>query len=128
MYIVKRMAANDWNLNATNSHLDLSPLYGLDGAIQNQRMLAPPAVITLLVILGRNRNYIAERLLSMNEQKRWMDPARRMKLLFAPEIFQFAWLINQIYLTENIVLSLSKTTLFRFQTLHEPHRRSITTY
>ena len=39
-----------------------------------------------------------------------------------------AKLRSQIYLTENIVLSLSKTTLFRFQTLHEPHRRSITTY
>ena len=85
---------DDWNVNATDSYLNLSPLYGLslfinlshstsygllcpaDDASQNQvrdkesgrgllypdtfaedrLMLAPPAVIVLLVIFSRNHN------------------------------------------------------------------------
>ncbi|KAF8630607.1 hypothetical protein AX15_002834 [Amanita polypyramis BW_CC] len=107
----------DWSTNATTSYLDLSLLYGIDEERQSQvrdkesgrgllfpdtftedrLALAPPAVIALLVIFSRNHNYIAERLFSINERKRWTDPppsdeASRAKQ--DEEIFQTARLVN----------------------------------
>ncbi|KAF8727619.1 hypothetical protein AX14_007203 [Amanita brunnescens Koide BX004] len=116
-YSLYKTNPNDWNVNTTNSYLDLSPLYGLDEASQNQvrdkesgrgllypdtfaedrLMLAPPTMIALLVIFSRNHNYIAERLLSINEQKRWTDlpPTDEiLRLKQDEEIFQTARLIN----------------------------------
>ncbi|KAF8662084.1 hypothetical protein AX16_001194 [Volvariella volvacea WC 439] len=104
-------------INNTSSYLDLSPLYGINQQTQDQvrdkeagrgllypdtfseeRLLfLPPAASVLLVILSRNHNYIAEKLLKINEKGTWSDPppedaAKRAKQ--DEEIFQTAKLIN----------------------------------
>ncbi|KIL59186.1 hypothetical protein M378DRAFT_27110 [Amanita muscaria Koide BX008] len=108
---------DDSDMNSTSSYLDLSPLYGSDEASQSQvrdkdsgrgllfpdafaedrLALAPPAVCALLVIFNRNHNYIAERLFSINEQKKWIDPKHadeKLKAKQDEEIFQTARLVN----------------------------------
>ncbi|KAF9257871.1 heme peroxidase [Marasmius fiardii PR-910] len=112
-----RTDTKDWSINATSSYLDLSPLYGINQATQDQvrnkdlgrgllypdtfseeRLLfLPPATSVLLVILSRNHNYIAEKLLKINERGHWTDPppedpAARAKQ--DEEIFQTARLVN----------------------------------
>lgn len=76
----------DPSINDTSSYLDLSPLYGVDMAEQQTirqfdgtgrifedtfadiRMLGmPPAVAGLLLVFNRNHNYIADRILHINE-------------------------------------------------------------
>ncbi|KAG7090385.1 hypothetical protein E1B28_009504 [Marasmius oreades] len=112
-----RSDVKDWNVNATSSYLDLSPLYGINQATQDQvrdkaagrgllypdtfseeRLLfLPPASSALLVILSRNHNYIADRLLKINERGRWTDPPPEDPTARAKqdeEIFQTARLIN----------------------------------
>ncbi|RDB16366.1 Psi-producing oxygenase A [Hypsizygus marmoreus] len=112
-----RTDPNNMNINNASSYLDLSPLYGDNQAAQDkvrdksaglgllypdtfseERLLfAPPATSALLVIFSRNHNYIAQRLLKINEWKRWADPpptdftARSVQ---DEEIFQTAKLIN----------------------------------
>ncbi|KAK2459725.1 hypothetical protein APHAL10511_008259 [Amanita phalloides] len=108
---------DDWDINLTSSYLDLSPLYGSDDVSQKQirdkesgrgllypdtfaedrLTFATPAMIALLVIFSRNHNYIAERLLSINERKIWKDPPPMDETFRAKqdeEIFQTARLIN----------------------------------
>ncbi|KAJ7058676.1 heme peroxidase [Mycena amicta] len=112
-----RSDLKDWNINATSSYLDLSPLYGIDQATQDlvrnkaqgrgllypdtfseERLIfLPPAASAILVLLNRNHNYIADMLLKINERGRWTDPpptdaAQRAKQ--DEEIFQTAKLVN----------------------------------
>ncbi|KAF9257706.1 heme peroxidase [Marasmius fiardii PR-910] len=112
-----RSDMGDWNVNATSSYLDLSPLYGINQATQDlvrnkalgrgllypdtfseERLLfLPPASSALLVILSRNHNYIADKLLKINERGRWTDPPPTDPTALAKqdeEIFQTARLVN----------------------------------
>ncbi|TFK61199.1 heme peroxidase [Pluteus cervinus] len=108
---------HDINVNNTSSYLDLSPLYGYNQAAQDQvrdkesgrgllypdtfseeRLLfLPPTASALLVILSRNHNYVAEKLLKINERGLWSDPppsdpaARKLQ---DEQIFQTAKLVN----------------------------------
>ncbi|KAJ7078001.1 heme peroxidase [Mycena belliarum] len=107
----------DWNVNATSSYLDLSPLYGINQAAQDlvrnkdagrgllhpdcfseERLIfLPPAASALLVILNRNHNYVADMLLKINERRRWVDPPptdEKRRAQQDEEIFQTARLVN----------------------------------
>ncbi|KAF4623505.1 hypothetical protein D9613_002388 [Agrocybe pediades] len=107
------------HLNMTSSYLDLSPLYGENQEKQDKvrdkeggrgrGLLYPdvfseerlrflvPATSALLVLFNRNHNYIAEKILKINERKRWTDPPPTEPAARArqdEEIFQTAKLIN----------------------------------
>ncbi|KAF9466792.1 heme peroxidase [Collybia nuda] len=107
----------DININNASSYLDLSPLYGDNQAAQNkvrdkaagrglmypdtfseERLLfAPPATSALLVVFSRNHNFIAHRILKINEKKMWSDPPPTDPTALAlqdEQIFQTAKLIN----------------------------------
>ncbi|KAI5116947.1 hypothetical protein M0805_003675 [Coniferiporia weirii] len=117
-----RTSHTDWNINETTSYVDLTPLYGFDQKTQDtvrvrdgrgllhpdsfaedRLLLLPPAVCVLLVLFSRNHNYIARKLLDINERGTWVDPDKipsndpqRMSKLMKQEeeIFQTARLIN----------------------------------
>ncbi|KAJ7704765.1 heme peroxidase [Mycena rosella] len=112
-----RSDLSDWNVNATSSYLDLSPLYGINQATQDlvrnkgegrgllhpdsfseERLIfLPPAASALLVILNRNHNYAADMLLKINERGRWTNPPPTDDKLRAQqdeELFQTARLVN----------------------------------
>ncbi|KZT22377.1 heme peroxidase [Neolentinus lepideus HHB14362 ss-1] len=80
--------------NETSPYLDLSPLYGnsredqsyvrsMDGRgmlspdcfFEDRLLFLTPAVQALLILWNRNHNYIASRLLSNNQGKRWEEPS-----------------------------------------------------
>ncbi|KAG6916402.1 hypothetical protein DXG01_006982 [Tephrocybe rancida] len=105
------------HINNASSYLDLSPLYGDNQAAQDkvrdkasgrgllypdtfseERLLfLPPATSVLLVLFSRNHNYIAERLLKINERKLWSDPPPTdpiKRALQDEQIFQTARLVN----------------------------------
>ncbi|KAL4078615.1 heme peroxidase [Scleroderma yunnanense] len=82
-------------INMTSGYVDLAPLYGNDQATQDKirikdgrgllhpdtfaedrLLLLPPAVCVLLVLFNRNHNYIARRLLEINERGTWVDPSK----------------------------------------------------
>lgn len=84
---------SDWTVNDTSSYVDLSPLYGnsledqlklrrLDGSgklwndvfAEDRLLFLPPISCALLVLFCRNHNYISEKLLEINEKKRWTNP------------------------------------------------------
>ncbi|KAG6861378.1 hypothetical protein C0995_000784 [Termitomyces sp. Mi166 len=57
----------------------------------------PPATSVLLVLFSRNHNYIAKKILKINERRRWYEPPPNDPVKFAlqdEEIFQTARLIN----------------------------------
>ncbi|KZT61366.1 heme peroxidase [Calocera cornea HHB12733] len=110
----------DWNINDTSSYIDLSPLYGngvskmkappealrrFDGTgrlhedvFGDARLLfMPPATAVLLVLLCRNHNFIAEKILHINERGTFQNPppsddaARRAQ---DDEIFERTRLVN----------------------------------
>ncbi|KAJ7160327.1 heme peroxidase [Mycena filopes] len=112
-----RSDLSDWNVNATSSYLDLSPLYGINQATQDlvrnkaegrgllypdsfseeRLVFLPPAASALLVILNRNHNYVADMLLKINERGRWTDPPptdEKLRSQQDEEIFQTARLVN----------------------------------
>ncbi|KAI0246364.1 heme peroxidase [Lactifluus subvellereus] len=115
----------DWTKNKTNSYLDLSPLYGTSqeavnrvrkhdgtGKLHNdvfadaRLIFMPPAVCALLVLLSRNHNYVAEKLLSINERGTFKklpisdyDARERQD----EEIFQRARLVNTGYFVQIIL-------------------------
>lgn len=80
--------SNPW-INETSSYVDLSTLYGNTGeeqkrvrtykngliypdSIASERiMMMPPGVTAVLILFSRNHNYIAESLLSVNEQGKY---------------------------------------------------------
>jgi hypothetical protein len=82
-----RTSQKDWSVNQTSSYVDLAPLYGwseetqasvrkMDGRgflkndvfAEDRLLFLPPAASVVLVLLNRNHNYIAEKLLSHNER------------------------------------------------------------
>ncbi|KAI7908310.1 heme peroxidase [Cokeromyces recurvatus] len=107
--------SNNPMLNLTTSYLDLSSLYGYSRADQesirqmNQGLLKPdqwfdkrlviqPAgVAALMVVFSRNHNYIAKKLLEINENKRFSyGPGQLLKTKEEQDevLFQTARLIN----------------------------------
>ncbi|TFK61373.1 heme peroxidase [Pluteus cervinus] len=112
-----RTDRRDTNLNATSSYLDLSPLYGINKEAEGQirdtssgrgllhpdtfseerLIFLPPAPNALLVVLSRNHNYIAQKLLQINEHGRWTDPPPtdlQKRAEQDEELFQTAKLVN----------------------------------
>ncbi|KAI8996529.1 linoleate diol synthase [Trametes punicea] len=122
IHTVFRTSHTDVNTNDTSSYIDLAPLYGNNQEAQDKirvrdgrgllrpdtfsedrLLLLPPAVCVLLVLFNRNHNYIARKLLELNERGTYVDPdtipqddpQRTGKLLAQEEdIFQTARLIN----------------------------------
>ncbi|KAG6848129.1 hypothetical protein H0H93_003124, partial [Arthromyces matolae] len=105
------------HINNASSYLDLSPIYGDNQASQDKvrdkssgrgllypdtfsedrLLLHPPINNVILVLFSRNHNYIAKRLLQINEHKRWSDPPPsnpEQRSRQDEEIFQTAKLIN----------------------------------
>ncbi|KAA1469100.1 linoleate diol synthase, partial [Dentipellis sp. KUC8613] len=122
IHTVFRTSHKDVSINETSSYVDLAPLYGHneealdkirvrdgrgllypDTFAEDRLLLLPPAVCVLLVCFNRNHNYIASKLLEINEQKKWQDPdsipasdpQRAQKIVQQEEeIFQTARLVN----------------------------------
>ncbi|TFK29651.1 heme peroxidase [Coprinopsis marcescibilis] len=122
IHSVFRTSHRDWNINETSSYVDLAPLYGNSEADQNRirvrdgrgllhpdvfaedrLLLLPPAVCVLLVLFNRNHNYIAAKLLEINERGTYVEPstlsldnpAQKKKLLEQEEeLFQTTRLVN----------------------------------
>ncbi|KAI0369199.1 linoleate diol synthase [Pilatotrama ljubarskyi] len=122
IHTVFRTSHKDVNINDTSSYVDLSPLYGHNQEAQDKirvrdgrgllqpdtfsedrLLLLPPAVCVILVLFNRNHNYIAHKLLELNERGWYVDPdsipkddpSRTAKLVAQEEdIFQTARLIN----------------------------------
>ncbi|KZT27896.1 linoleate diol synthase [Neolentinus lepideus HHB14362 ss-1] len=122
IHSVFRTSHENVNINETSSYVDLAPLYGNNQEAQNQirvrdgrgllypdvfaenrLILLPPAVSVLLVLFNRNHNYIARKLLEINERGWYIDPdsigpedpEKNAKLMAQEEdIFQTARLIN----------------------------------
>ncbi|TFK39791.1 linoleate diol synthase [Crucibulum laeve] len=122
IHSVFRTSHTDPNINETSSYVDLAPLYGNNQEDQNRvrmrdgrgllhpdvfaedrLLLLPPAVCVLLVMFSRNHNYIAKKLLEINERGTFTDPATlagddpvsKGKLIAQEEeLFQTARLVN----------------------------------
>lgn len=122
IHTVFRTSHKDVSINETSSYVDLAPLYGNnvetlnkiragdgrglllpDTFAEDRLLLLPPAVCVLLVLFSRNHNYIANKLLEINERNTYTnpdnipfdDPLRSKKISDQDEdIFQTARLIN----------------------------------
>ncbi|KAF8066489.1 heme peroxidase [Lyophyllum atratum] len=105
------------HINNASSYLDLSPLYGdtqtaqdkvrdkaagrgllfPDAFSEERLMFLPPATSVLLVLFSRNHNYIAEKILKINERRLWSDPPPSdadKRNIQDEQIFQTAKLVN----------------------------------
>ncbi|KAH6916274.1 heme peroxidase [Coprinopsis sp. MPI-PUGE-AT-0042] len=88
----------DWSVNDASSYLDLSVLYGHNdtdveairrkdgtGALWNDVFAdsrlthMPPASCALLVLLSRNHNYVAQKILDINENGKYRNPSTLTK-------------------------------------------------
>ncbi|KAH9940835.1 heme peroxidase [Epithele typhae] len=117
IHTVFRTSHNDVSINGTSSYVDLAPLYGnseetlkkirvfdgrgllvADTFAEDRLLLLPPPVCVLLVLFNRNHNYIANKLLELNERRTYNSNLGELsqKELFDQEesIFQTARLIN----------------------------------
>ncbi|KAH9010472.1 heme peroxidase, partial [Lactarius pseudohatsudake] len=114
-----------WTRNNASSYLDLSPLYGnsqeevnkvrrrdgtgrlWDDVFSDGRLIyMPPAVCALLVLLSRNHNYVAEKILNINERGTFKDIRHCDPVTLADqdeEIFQRARLVNTGYFMQIIL-------------------------
>ncbi|KAK0469796.1 heme peroxidase [Desarmillaria tabescens] len=116
--------SNDWNINKSSSYLDLSILYGSSEAevdkvrrkdgtgrlwddvfADSRLLLMPAASCALLVLLCRNHNYIAEKILAINEHGKYTqtftDEASRIAQ--DDEIFARTRLVNCGYFMQIIL-------------------------
>ncbi|RDB26685.1 Linoleate 10R-lipoxygenase [Hypsizygus marmoreus] len=106
----------DWTINDASSYLDLSILYGSseaqvdqvrrkdgtgrlwDDVFADTRLLfMPPAACALLVLLSRNHNYIAQKLLDINENGTFVSPPptdEKARLAQDDEIFNRTRMVN----------------------------------
>ncbi|KAG5644791.1 hypothetical protein DXG03_007612 [Asterophora parasitica] len=105
------------HINNASSYLDLSPLYGDSQEAQDkvrdkaagrgllfpdtfseERLLfLPPTTSVLLVLFSRNHNYIARKILKINERKTWSDPPPSdtgKRAIQDEQIFQTAKLVK----------------------------------
>ncbi|KAH9961421.1 heme peroxidase [Lactifluus volemus] len=114
-----------WVRNRSSSYLDLGPLYGnsqetvnsvrkFDGTGQihndvfadSRLIYMPPAVCALLVLFSRNHNYVAQKILSINERGtfHWPPPSNKgARDRQDEEIFQRARLVNTNYFMQMIL-------------------------
>ncbi|TCD67949.1 hypothetical protein EIP91_011750 [Steccherinum ochraceum] len=124
VHTIFRTSHRDFNVNETSSYIDLSILYGdnqesqdkvrmHDGRgclrpdifAEDRVLLLPPACAALLVLFNRNHNYIAKRLLEINERgtykdvKQLSDDDRRTQ---DNDIFQTTRLINSTWFLSTI--------------------------
>lgn len=122
IHTVFQTSHTDVAINETSSYIDLAPLYGdiqedqdkirvRDGRgllypdvfAEDRLMLLPPACCVILVCFNRNHNFIAQRILEINERGWYVDPnsipaddPKKHETLLAQEedIFQTARLCN----------------------------------
>ncbi|KAF9524957.1 heme peroxidase [Crepidotus variabilis] len=113
----------DWSINDASSYLDLSILYGSNEEQQNsvrrndgsgklqddvwadrRLIMMPPSACVLLVLLNRNHNFIAQRLLDINENGKFVrNPTEDQKMLQDDEIFHRSRLVNCGYFMQIIL-------------------------
>ncbi|EMD30779.1 hypothetical protein CERSUDRAFT_78625 [Gelatoporia subvermispora B] len=115
----------DYTINDSSSYLDLSPLYGSSqkqvdsirvkdgfGKIYNDTfadarlLMMPPSVCSLLIIFGRNHNYVAQKIYEINENGTYRDPKTQSdaeKAAQDEEIFQRSRLVNSGYFMKVIL-------------------------
>jgi len=115
----------DWTINNSSSYLDLSILYGSsdrevdavrrkDGTgrlwedvLADSRLLfMPPSTCALLVIFSRNHNYIADKILSINENGSLSNPPPEDPVACRAqddEIFHRSRLVNSAYFVQVIL-------------------------
>lgn len=126
----KRGRSKQWQ-NLTSSYLSLDPLYGVDQAEQDtvrdyteenlgkgllfpdtfasrRLLLMPSASCALLVLFCRNHNRVAEKVLQLNEQKRWNpNPneigSKEQRKKQDDEVFGTARLVNCNYFVQMIL-------------------------
>nr|GAT58858.1 predicted protein [Mycena chlorophos] len=112
------------NVNLTSSYLDLSIVYGDSQAQQDsvrnkdgrgrlyedtfadsRLLLMPPAACALLVLLSRNHNYSAQKILEINENGKYQTKfaSEAEKLAQDDEIFNRARLVNCGYFMQIIL-------------------------
>ncbi|KAF9447624.1 heme peroxidase [Macrolepiota fuliginosa MF-IS2] len=116
---------SDWRTNDASSYLDLSILYGsseeqlskvrtFDGSgrlmpdtfADGRLLMMPPASCALLVLLSRNHNYIAQKLLDINEFQHFKHPSELSedeKRIQDDEIFNRTRLVNCGYFMQIIL-------------------------
>ncbi|KAJ3551142.1 hypothetical protein NM688_g4896 [Phlebia brevispora] len=116
IHTVFRTSHDDVSKNETSSYVDLAPLYGTneetqmkvralngtgrlhpDTFAENRLLLLPPAVAVLVILFNRNHNYIADKLLEINERGTYRDPKTLSDLERTAqdkELFETARLIN----------------------------------
>jgi len=119
------LSVKGWTRNNASSYLDLSPLYGSsqedvnkirrgdgtgrlwDDVFSDPRLIyMPPAVCALLILLSRNHNYVAEKILAINERGTFKDPRLCDPTTLADqdeEIFQRARLVNTGYFMQIVL-------------------------
>ncbi|KAF8908079.1 heme peroxidase [Gymnopilus junonius] len=115
----------DGTINDTSSYLDLSILYGnseaqvkavrrndgtgklLDDVFADPRLLLmPPSSCALLILLNRNHNYVAQRLLDINENGNYKNPPpedEKAKQEQDDELFHRSRLVNCGYFMKIIL-------------------------
>ncbi|KAI0819154.1 linoleate diol synthase [Trametes gibbosa] len=117
IHTVFRTSHEKVHINETSSYVDLSPLYGhneealnkirvFDGRgllkpdtfAEDRLLLLPPAVCVLLVLFNRNHNFIARKLLELNERGTYTpDPENAdatKRAAQEEDLFQTARLVN----------------------------------
>ncbi|KAF9219282.1 heme peroxidase [Gyrodon lividus] len=116
---------HDWTINDTSSYLDLSIIYGnsveqvdrirrKDGsgkiwndAFADSRLLfMPPSVCALAVLFSRHHNYIAEKILGLDERCSYTSPPpdeKMARLTQDDEIFHRARLVNTVFFMQIIL-------------------------
>ncbi|PLW12028.1 hypothetical protein PCANC_20450 [Puccinia coronata f. sp. avenae] len=126
----KRGRSKQWQ-NLTSSYLSLDPLYGVDQTEQDKvrdysegnlgkgllypdtfassrLLLMPSASCALLVLFCRNHNRVAEKVLELNEQKRWNPnpselSSQEQRRKQDDEVFGTARLVNCNYFVQIIL-------------------------
>ncbi|KAF8512919.1 linoleate diol synthase [Gautieria morchelliformis] len=126
IHSIFRTSFTQWAINETSSYIDLGPLYGNDQATQDsvrkkdgrgglhpdvfaedRLLLLPPASAVILVLFNRNHNYIAKRLLDINERGGYVDPEtlkgsdkEAARLAQDDEIFNTTRLVNCMWFAQ----------------------------
>ncbi|KAF8513572.1 heme peroxidase [Hysterangium stoloniferum] len=135
----------DSSINDTSSYLDLSPLYGVDFEEQkkvrrfdgtgrlyedtfadNRLLGMPPAIAALLVIFCRNHNFVATRILEINESGAYQaNPSDDIKAKQDDEIFNRARLVNCGAFMQVIMRDYVGSILHMIQDLNPWHLRPL---
>ncbi|KAH7890391.1 heme peroxidase [Phlebopus sp. FC_14] len=115
----------NWSINDASSYLDLSIIYGnseepvdklrrKDGSgkiwndtfADSRLLFMPPSVCALAVLFSRHHNYIADKILTINERGHYQNPPPKQKmacLAQCDEIFHRARLVNTAFFVQVIL-------------------------